>query len=403
MTGSIPSCHNLRVMDISYNHLSGKIPNWIRNMSSLQILDLSQNNISGSLPSNFCPRDLTEVHLSKNMLQGLLKDSFYNCPSLVVLDLSHNNLIGRIPKWIGEIPLGYILLSHNHFEGEIPIQLCKLDKLSLIDLSYNNLSGHIPHCLRCSSNYWYRQQEALLDPPTTALAPSVAYSPDVQPEQPVEFTTKNSSYFYQPSILHYFSGIDLSCNNLTGEIPPELGKLDMIKVLNLSHNKLIGAIPPTFSNLRQIESLDLSYNNLQGKIPSQLTQLYSLAVFNVAHNNLSGKTPERVAQFATFDQSSYEGNPLLCGLPLPKSCNNTSPSPPVTPTEEKEDNGFMDMGVFYVSFVVSYIMVLLAIAAVLYINPYWRRRWFYFIETSLTNCYYFLVDNIPLLSKLGVS
>ncbi|XP_043806638.1 receptor-like protein 15 [Manihot esculenta] len=319
------------------------------------------------------------------MLQGLLKDSFYNCPSLVVLDLSHNNLIGRIPKWIGEIPLGYILLSHNHFEGKIPIQLCKLDKLSLIDLSHNNLSGHVPYCLSCSGIFY---QDA---------------GSSIYLQVPVEFTTKYSSYVYQPNILRYFLGIDLSCNNLTGEIPPEIGTLSMIKVLNLTHNKLIGAIPPTFSNLGQIESLDLSYNNLEGKFPPQLNQLYSLVVFNVAHNNLSGKTLERVAQFATFDQSSYEGNLLLCGLPLPKSCNNTSPSPPVTPTEEKEDKGFMDMGVFYVSFVVSYTMVLLITAAVLYINPYWRRRWFYFIETSLINCYYFLVDNIPLLSKFGLS
>ncbi|KAJ9141069.1 hypothetical protein P3X46_031649 [Hevea brasiliensis] len=342
-TGSIPNslsnCNNLRELDVSHNNISGKIPNWMRNMSSLQILDLSQNYISGSLPSNFCPLGMTEVHLSKNRLQGLLMDSFYNCLSLL---------------------------------------------LHLIDLSHNNLSGHIPYCLRSRNDDW--------------LAPISG----VQPEQPVEFTTKNNFYFYQPRILLYFSGIDLSCNNLTGEIPPEIGNLGMIKVLNLSHNKLVGPIPPTFSNLKQIESLDLSYNNLDGKIP-QLIQLYSLAVFSVAHNNLSGKTPERVAQFATFEQSSYEGNPFLCGPPLPKSCYNTSPSPPRTSTGEKEDNGFMDLGVFYVSFVVSYILVLLGIAAILYINPYWRARWFYFIEMSLTNCYYFVVDNAPLFSKFRVS
>ena len=172
------------------------------------------------------------------MLQGLLKDSFHNCPSLVVLDLSHNSLIGRIPKWIGEISLSYILLSQNHFEGEIPIQLCKLDKLSLIDLSHNNLSCHIPHCLSCSS--WYEKREK-------SNQPSRFFNPETgvpeQTQQPVEFSTMYSSYFYQASILRYFSGIDLSCNFLTGEIPPEIGNLSMIKVLNLSHNKLIGAIP----------------------------------------------------------------------------------------------------------------------------------------------------------------
>uniref|UniRef100_A0A2C9UM17 Leucine-rich repeat-containing N-terminal plant-type domain-containing protein n=1 Tax=Manihot esculenta TaxID=3983 RepID=A0A2C9UM17_MANES len=275
---------------------------FIGNMSLLERLDFSenrlQNNIFGSLSSNFCPKDLTEVHLFKNMLQGLLKDSFHNCPSLVVLDLSHNRLIWRIPKWIGEIPLSYILLSQNHFEGEIPIQLCKLDKLSLIDLSHKNLSGHIPHCLSCSS--WYEKREKS-NQPRRFFNPETGVS--VQLQQAVEFSTMYSSYFYQASILRYFSGIDLSCNFLTVD----------------------RSNPITFSNLGQIESLDLSYNNLEGKIPPQLTRLYSLAVFSVAHKNFSGKTSERVAQFATFDQNSYERNPLLCGLPLLKSCNNTSP------------------------------------------------------------------------------
>ncbi|XVE71540.1 hypothetical protein DITRI_Ditri10aG0159000 [Diplodiscus trichospermus] len=52
------------------------------------------------------------------------------------------------------------------------------------------------------------------------------------------------------------------------------------------------------------------------------------------------------------------------------------------------------MDVFYVSFFVSYVMVLLAIASVLYINPYWRRAWFYYIEAGITSCYYFLEDYI---------
>nr|POE92943.1 hypothetical protein CFP56_75620 [Quercus suber] len=45
-------------------------------------------------------------------------------------------------------------------------------------------------------------------------------------------------------------GIDLSCNNLAGKIPPELGRIsNNIRVLNLSHNNLSGPIPVTYSNL----------------------------------------------------------------------------------------------------------------------------------------------------------
>ncbi|KAK0596395.1 hypothetical protein LWI29_015306 [Acer saccharum] len=83
----------------------------------------------------------------------------------------------------------------------------------------------------------------------------------------VEFMTKEMSYSYQGRILIDMSGIDLSCNKLTGEIRFQIGKFIEIRALNLSHNNLTGAIHSTFSNLKQMESLYLSHNNLNGRIP----------------------------------------------------------------------------------------------------------------------------------------
>uniref|UniRef100_A0A6N2N0R5 Uncharacterized protein n=1 Tax=Salix viminalis TaxID=40686 RepID=A0A6N2N0R5_SALVM len=355
-------------------------------MSSLEFLDLSGNNLSGPLPPRFdASPTLRYVYLSRNKLQGPIAMEFHDSSGIVALDLSRNNLSGRIPEWIGGLSeLRFLLLSHNNLEGEIPIQLCRLEQLTLIDLSHNYLSGNILSWTISTHPFQYQD------------------SSDYQ--QTFEFTTKNVLLIYSGSTIRYFTGIDFSCNNFTGEIPPEIGNLSEIKVLNLSHNSLIGPIPPTFSRLKEIESLDLSYNKLEGEIPPQLTGLYFLAVFSVAHNNLSGKTPARVAQFATFEESCYKDNTFLCGQPLPKACGpDMPPSPTPTSMNNEANGGFMDMEVFYVSFGVAYIMVLLVIGAVLYINPYWRRAWFYFIEVSITNCYYFMVDNLPILSKFKFS
>jgi len=193
------------------------------------------------------------------------------------------------------------------------------------------------------------------------------------------------------------SGIDLSHNKLNGSIPSELGNLTRIRALNLSNNYFTGKIPATFSDLVQVESLDLSSNMLSGQIPPQLTGLTSLEVFNVAHNNLSGATPERKGQFITFDESSYEGNQFLCGPPLPKSCNPSEQEPATLPNGLNNDghnDSLVDMYVFRVSFAVAYTSILLVIATVLYINPYWRRAWFYYIGLVCMNCYYFIEDSL---------
>jgi len=263
----------------------------------------------------------------------------------------------------------------------------------MLDLSDNKLLGEIPHCLGTMPF-----DNNNLDPLLKAFQGSFVEQYSIDPSQLEEhkkekanFTSKKRIDTYTGSILTYMSGVDLSNNKLKGNIPYELGNLTRIQTTNLSHNGLIGQIPDSFSKLVQIESLDLSFNKLSGEIPSKLNILTSLEVLSVAHNNLSGPIPERTKQFATFDESSYEGNPFLCGLPLPKSCH---PAPRVIPNDldsDKDNDRLVDMYVFYVSFVVSYMLALLTTTTALYINPSWRQAWY--MEFVILNYYYFIVDN----------
>ncbi|XP_016676313.1 receptor-like protein 15 [Gossypium hirsutum] len=445
--GEIPdfstiSSTNLQVLDVGFNHLSGKLPKWLWKNTNLGRLDLSRNHFEGSIPMEFCNlvdllfldlsenhlsgtipscsnlQKITYVHLRKNKLSGPLSPVF-NGSSLVTLDLSENSLTGEIPDWVGMLPnLSILLLKANQFDGELPVHFCRLYALSILDVSRNELSGRIPSCLsnltlfpwteRDISHPFYNMimysafRNVFAGSRLTIynlISNKVYYNGELPSSQfyflkygaeYIEFPTKYRLYTYQGKILDLLSAIDLSCNQLTGTIPPGLGNLSEIRGLNLSHNNLIGAIPSTFSKLKQIESLDLSFNNLSGRIPTELTEMTALAVFSVAHNNLSGPLPDRKNQFGTFEENSYKGNPLLCGPPLNKSCGEGTPSA----SSSEEEHGPVDMGYFHISFAVSYGIIFLATVAVLYINPYWRRAWFKFVEDRSTACYFFIMDSL---------
>ena len=74
----------------------------------------------------------------------------------------------------------------------------------------------------------------------------------------------------------------------------------------------------------------MSSNELTGEIPFQLADgLIFLSVLNLSFNQLVGKIPQ-IKQFATFLETSYEGNIGLCGFPLKEKCTRSSP-----PTSEE--------------------------------------------------------------------
>ncbi|KAJ9561327.1 hypothetical protein OSB04_006487 [Centaurea solstitialis] len=415
ISSSVGDMRELRILDLSDNKLSGEVPNGLfSNLPYLLILKLSKNRLQGQvLSGNVSLGSIERLHLDSNCFTGKIGNANISSPYLRRLDIGSNNLLsGRMPEFLGELSdLRILILRNNNFSGSIPKQLCQLSEVSLIDLSANSLSGSIPSCLHNIIKPFYptfieKQPEEKMSGSAYEYAgvlhkyflfPSSWLEAEVADE--VLFTTKTLSYPYKGRLLDLMSGLDLSCNRLTGEIPEELGLLNQVHALNLSHNQLYGPIPVNFSNLANIESLDLSSNHLSGEVPPELIKLNSLAVFNVSHNNLSGRLPEMRAQFATFSKESYEGNLLLCGPPLEKKCTATS-SPQVTsPSSKEEDDKWYDID-FLASFCGTLVVFMLGFAAVLYINPYWRRRWLEFVEECMYTCYYFLEDSVRKVSRL---
>ncbi|KAH9715266.1 Receptor-like protein 14 [Citrus sinensis] len=442
---SISEMKELITLDLSRNNFSGELPRSIfSSCLSLETLDLSNNNFYGQLFPNFMNlTHLSSLRLNNNHFSGKMTDGLLSSTLLDVLDVSNNKLSSDIPHWIGNFSgLRVLLMSKNYLQGSIPVQLGNLESLEFIDISENGLSGSMVSLSNLSSvKHIYLHNNAINGLiPIALLRSSTLLTLDLRDnkffgriphqinelsnlhflllrgnylqgripnqlcqlrklgelhgglDQPVgvEFVTKYRYEFFIGLNLDDMAGLDLSSNEFSGEIPREIGHLQRIRALNLSNNLLSGAIPESFSNLKMIESLDLSRNKLSGRIPPQLTELNFLSNFNVSYNNLSGPIPDK-EQFATFDDSSYKGNSALCGSMIKRKCSSAL-APPATPTGGGEDEGdsVIDMVALRWSFGASYASVILGLFAALWINSYWRRLWFYFIDRCIDTCYYWL-------------
>ena len=83
--------------------------------------------------------------------------------------------------------------------------------------------------------------------------------------------------------------LSLGSNQLSGEIPSELGNLLKLQNLDLSSNWLSGEIPSELGNLLRLQRLDLSGNRLSGEIPAELGNLANLEHLYLDDNQLSGR------------------------------------------------------------------------------------------------------------------
>ena len=104
-------------------------------------------------------------------------------------------------------------------------------------------------------------------------------------------------------------------NQLSGEIPPELGNLANLEDLYLSANELSGEIPSELGNLANLESLFLSDNRLSGEIPSELSSLSNLNQLRLNHNELSGEIPPELGQLSNLESLVLSDNELRGCLP----------------------------------------------------------------------------------------
>ena len=109
--------------------------------------------------------------------------------------------------------------------------------------------------------------------------------------------------------------LDLRANNLTGPIPPELGGLSVLTTLALSSNGLTGPVPPGLGGLSYLVVLDLGFNDLSGPIPPALGNLSRLTMLNLRSNDLAGSIPPELGGLSRLNVLNLRFNDLTGPIP----------------------------------------------------------------------------------------
>lgn len=378
LEGSIPSALgnliNLQRLDLDGNNFSGELPSDISLLTNLTSIDLDFNAFDGSIPSSIGNMtQVTFLDISDNQFIGAVPSNFSALINATFIDISNNEL-DVLPDLTGIIPATFDVADNNFDFGDVVPNVASLtvyapqnnleDEIlkpsigelmtmeaittddgsnsyewlfnesfftngtNTIDVTYNSSTeAGIYACLISNPgapNLVIRKEYTVVDNTVTS-------HPDYPALEAFYLSTNGSSW---TDNSNWLTGSDLSAwfglsldgsdrvysillgdNNLSGELPPELGDLSALTELVLYINRINGSIPIELGNLTSLTRLDLSFNSFSGEIPNELSDLTLLQIFGLAGNDLTGSLPSDFGNLNSLTTLSLEQNDLSGEIP----------------------------------------------------------------------------------------
>lgn len=359
---------SISFIQLNNNHLVGKIPSSIGNITGLNYLDLQQNQLSGTIPASFGNfQNLWALFLNYNQLTGKIPSSLINLPKFTTINLSYNKftfsgleglitagftntfIITYTPQ--ADIPLiknRNILsvsvggtLSNNTFQwykdgtafttktGDSTLTITsdaqysvtvtnKVAKgLTLYSISTVNTQDSLALVDLYNStngNSWINNTNWLSTEPVNNWYGVTARNGRVTD---LELFSNNLKGLIPISIgnLTSLNRLSLDVNQLTGSIPSAIGNLSVLSALGLSNNKLTSGIPSTIKNLSNIQVLSLNGNQLSGSIPQSIGNLSSLVNLYLSNNKFTGVIPSSLGELYNLSELHLNDNQLEGSIP----------------------------------------------------------------------------------------
>lgn len=235
---SIFALPSLQRLDLRYNPIKFNFTG-IGAATQLTSLFLSGTGIS-SLDGISNASKLRSLHLTDNALPTI-PDEVFELIGLEQLFLDYNRLSGRLPRKISALRnLQELFMFNNMLTGQIPSEIGQLTNLRVLVLSQNLLTGTLPKSLEKLSNLNFLALQQKTKAGIGGRLPSFS-----------TFTNLTTVY--------------LGPNRLTGTIPQAF---------------LSGVV-----NAEEVVEIDLSFNLLSGSVPKELSR-FNLLEIRLEGNNL---------------------------------------------------------------------------------------------------------------------
>ncbi|XP_067643434.1 protein artichoke [Eurosta solidaginis] len=249
----------LRVLSLANNRLRSLDDTAFIGATRLELLHLQDNGLTHIDERAFLPlADLRNLNLQGNKLNAITDNLFSNNSRLEQLDLSRNLIRTIAPAaFESQRSLEYLDLSSNAL-SDISVSLSNLANLHEIDLSYNKIT-HV-HADVVSS--WRNVVEI-------RLANNLI----------VEL--KHGTFRNLPKLQY----LDLSSNEISAVEPGALKHLPELQEFVLADNKLVELKDHVFEDLPNLLASHFQYNTLRYLSPDSFFNSPSMVFLNLSNNN----------------------------------------------------------------------------------------------------------------------